>query len=184
VSRELANALMVVNRYKERVSSADRALRKYAADNTLPGERYAAVLPGGASSGHMLRKKDTKEPYVGDEAVLFAHVQDKDPYALKDVDELNPEFYEEAMAVLKHHAPHTVVSRVEIDPKVLAGYLRAAKDNPDNAVPGIEFKTVQGVVALYPDKDMVADLDEAIRTGQLSLDKALLQIEGDTDGIR
>jgi hypothetical protein len=178
VSRELALSMILVGRYKDKMTAADRHLRNLAAETMLAGERYAAVLPNGVSPGYMLKKKDAKDPYVGDESVLFAYVQEKDPQALSDIDEVNPDFHDEAMAVLKQHAPHTVVSRVELDPKVLSGYLRAAKEDPDSAVPGIAFRTNPGSVALYPDKALMDELDAAIREGRVSLDSVLKQIEG------
>lgn len=179
--RDLANSMIALDWFVDRGLAALKAKRRYAADHMMPGERFAAVLPNGSSPGYVLRKKDTKEPYLADEATLYAYVDETDPQALRDIDELNPAFHAEAMAVLKQHAPHTVVSRVELDPTVLAGYLRAAKASPEKAVPGVAFKTVQGAVAVYPDKSSVAELVAAIRDGQISPESLILQIEGMID---
>lgn len=183
MSRELANTLIILDRYMARVSGALKRARSHASSEMLPGERFAARIPGGDKSpGYILRKKDGDDAFVEDEAVLMAHLQDTDPDALEDVDEIDPEKLGVVLAHLKNTLPECVRSSVRINPTVLTGLLRAANNEPKKAAPGIGFKKVAGTVAVYADKEAVADLDDAIRSGQLSLDKALLQIEGGRDG--
>lgn len=179
MSRELANTLLVLDRYMARVSAALKQARAHASSEMLPGERFAARTPGGTSPGYILRKKDSKDAFVEDEAVLMAHLQDTNPDALEDVDEIDPAAIDQVIVLLKAQCPELVRSYVRINRTVLTGLLRAASNDPEHASPGIGFKHVAGTVAVYADKEKVPELDEAIRSGGLSLDQALLEIEGD-----
>jgi hypothetical protein len=183
MSQESADDLIVLNRFVQLGNAALGARRAQAAEDMLPGERYAARFPGSKDSpGYVTRKADSNEAYLRDEAMLMAHLQDGSPDDLEDVDRIRPELEAAAIAVLKEHLPEAVESYVRIKPTILTGLLRAATREPGKAPPGIGFKTVPGTVAVYADKAKQTELDEAIQAGAFPLHKILRQIGGASNG--
>lgn len=147
----------------------DGTFRSWAEDTLVEGESIAAVDPvTGETFGHATKAKSTWQAYVGDESLLMAHLQEVDPEALLDVDELAVSV-DEVIAVLKQSHPEMVRQRVVIRDQTLNGLIKRSEAEKKPVAPGIEVVRKAGSMRVYPDKDKPDVITGFIRSGAVPL---------------
>lgn len=125
--------------------------------------------------GHVTRTNPAKSAKVTDEAVLMAHLAEKDPDSLEDVTVIVGT-EQQVIAVLKVHAPHLLGVEVRIRDWARHASCKLAFERD---VPGVTVSRPIGTVVIYPSKYKGEHIEALFTAGRVQLDGAVLKaIEG------
>lgn len=176
-ARELALRLVALRYAEQRLKPALEDLRDIGKDEFIPEEKIFAVSPiDGEVLGHVTRTNPSPSAKVVDEAVLMAHLVDRDPDSLEDVTVVSGTT-DEVIDVLREHAPHLLKTDVRIRSWARSEACSRARNEP---VPGVTVSRPVGTVNIYPAKDKGPEIEALFTAGRVQLDGVVLKaIEGE-----
>jgi len=175
--RELALRLVALGYAERRLRPALEELRDLGKDELIPEEKIFAVSPiDGTVLGHITRTNPVASARVTDEAVLAAHLADRDPTALEDVTVINAT-QDELIEVLQEHAPHLLGIEVRIRDWARHAACKLAHEQD---VPGVTVSRPIGTVAVYPSRTQGEAIEALFTQRRIEFDGVVMQaIEGE-----